>query len=372
MKKAFLFGTSALVAAGLFASSAQAAEPIEIKVGGFMNQWFGYSDNDDVDNVQSFDQWSNSEIIFSGKTTLDNGLTVGLNVQLEANTTDDQIDESYAFVQGSFGRFNIGSSKDAGYLMQVAAPNVGLPINDGYADQYIVNTTGSSLEQTVLGSTYITPAGDDKGQKISYFTPRFSGFQLGVSYLPDVDPTGGDRNSLVSEKAAYTDGFSVGLNYTNSFSGVDVAGALGYYYAGAPDGAKDVVKKGDVDDFTAYTAGLNLGMGGFTVGGSYANISDGVITGTRSTEGQSYDVGLSYETGAIGASLTYFHGETDADRTLKNDDENDSYVGSLRYNLGQGVAVIGSVGYTDFQGEVPGGSDDNSGYYVTSGLALRF
>jgi hypothetical protein len=369
MKKAFLFGTSALVAAGLFASSAQAAEPIEIKVGGFMNQWFGYSDNKDVDNFQSFDQWSNSEIIFSGKTTLDNGLTVGLNVQLEANTTDDQIDESYAFVQGSFGRFNIGSSKDAGSLMQVAAPNVGLSINDGYVDQYIVNTTGQSLDLfgSALGSTYIT----DKSQKISYFTPRFSGFQLGVSYSPDLDETG-DRNSLVSETAAYTDGFSVGLNYTNSFSGVDVAGALGYYYAGAPDGAKDVVEKGDVDDFTAYTAGLNLGMGGFTVGGSYANINDGAIAGTFSTEGQAYDVGLSYETGAIGASLTYFHGESDADRTVSRDDENDSYVGSLRYNLGQGVAVIGSVGYTDFQGELPGGSDDNAGYYVTSGLALRF
>ena len=371
MKKAFLFGTSALVAAGLFAGSAQAAEPIQVKVGGFMNQWFGYSNND-IDNVQKFDQWSNSEIVFSGKSTLDNGLTVGLNVQLEANTTADQIDESYAFVEGSFGRFLIGSKDDAANLQHVAAPNVGLPINDGDVDQLIVNPTGSSIEQTVFGSTYITPAGDNDGQKITYFTPRFSGFQLGVSYLPDVDPTGGDRNSLVLDTASYTDGFSVGVNYTNSFSGVDVAASAGYYYAGAPDGLVDVVAGGSVDNFKAYSAGLNLGFGGFTVGGSYADITDGVISGTRTTEGNAFDVGASYETGALGASLTYFRGKTEADRTLSRDDENDSYVGSLRYNLGSGVAVIGSVGYTDFEGEVPGASDDNNGWYAVSGLALRF
>ena len=123
MKKALLLGTSAIVAAGMFAAPAHAADPIEISVGGFMNQWFGYQDNDDAPGVdtQTFEQWSNSEIIFNGKTTLDNGLQVGIQVQLEANTdTSDQIDESFAFVEGSFGRFVIGSENDAGYLMHYA------------------------------------------------------------------------------------------------------------------------------------------------------------------------------------------------------------------------------------------------------------
>jgi len=364
MKKAFLLGTSALVAAGLFAGSAHAGEAIDVKVGGFMNQWFGYSDND-IDNVQDFDQWSNSEIIFKGQTQLDNGLKVGLNVQLEANSTADQIDESYAFVEGSFGRFLIGSENDAGYLMHVAAPNVGLPINDGDVDQFILNPTGSSIDQTVFGSTYITPAGDDDGQKITYFSPRWNGLQLGVSYLPDVDPTGGDRNTLVLDTASYTDGFSVGLNYTNTFNAFDVAASAGYYHAGAPDVA-------GLDDFKGFNVGLNLGYGGFTFGGSYADIMDGVAAGTTTTEGQAFDIGLAYEFGDMGASLTYFHGESEADTLVSADDENDSYVGSLRYNLGEGVAVIGSVGYTEFEGEVVGTGDDNDGWYITSGLALRF
>jgi outer membrane protein OmpU len=364
MKKALLLGTSALVAAGMFAGTAEAADPISIKVGGFMNQWFGYQDND-IDDVQDFDQWSNSEIIFNGKTTLDNGLQVGLQVQLEANTSGDQIDESFAFVEGSFGRFVIGSENDAAYLMHYAAPNVGMPINSGSQTQYIINPTGGGMFRTVFGSTFITPGGDNDGQKITYFTPRFSGFQFGVSYLPDVDATGGDRNSLTTDTAVYHDGFSAGLNYVNSFSGFDVAASGGYYFATAPDSTA-------LDDFSAFSLGLNVGFGGFTLGGSYANITDGVVSGTTTTEGQGYDVGLSYETGALGFSVTYFHGETDGDMTIAGDDEHDTFQGSASYALGAGVRVIGSVGYTEFDGEAAGDADNNDGLWVTTGLALSF
>ncbi|MEM6901870.1 MAG: porin [Pseudomonadota bacterium] len=367
MKKALLLGTSAIVAAGMFAGTAQAADPIEIRVGGFMNQWFGYQDNDDPAGVdtQTFDQWSNSEIIFNGKTTLDNGLEVGVQVQLEANTSGDQIDESFAFVEGSFGRFVIGSENDAGYLMHYAAPSVGLPINSGSQTQHIFNPTGSSVFRNVFGSTFITPANDNDGQKITYFTPRFSGFQFGVSYLPDIDPTGGDRNGLTTEQASYTDGFSVGLNYVNSFSGFDLAASGGFYYASAPDGT-------GIDDFEAFTLGLNVGFGGFTLGGSYADNSEGTISGVNSTEGEGYDVGLSYETGALGFSLTYYHGEVEGDTTINGDDEHDSFAGSVSYALGPGVSVIGTVGYSDFEGEAAGTGDDNDGFYVTTGLALSF
>tara|TARA_X000000368_G_scaffold134796_2_gene105776 strand:+ start:6196 stop:7305 length:1110 start_codon:yes stop_codon:yes gene_type:complete len=369
MKKALLLGTSAIVAAGMFAAPAHAADPIEISVGGFMNQWFGYQDNDDASGVdtQTFEQWSNSEIIFNGKTTLDNGLQVGVQVQLEANTFGDQIDESFAFVEGSFGRFVIGSENDAAYLMHYAAPNVGLPINSGSQYHHISNPTGGGMFRTVFGSTFITPAGDDDGQKITYFTPRFSGFQFGVSYLPDIDTTGGDRNSLTTEQADYTDGFSVGLNYVNSFSGFDLAAAGGYYYASAPDAAAPT--GGSIDDFQAFSLGLNVGFGGFTLGGSYADITEGAIAGTRTTEGMGYDVGLSYETGALGFSVTYYHGETDGDVFIAGDDEHDSYAGSVSYAIGPGVSVLGTLGYTEFDGEA---GNDNDGFYLTTGLALSF
>jgi outer membrane protein OmpU len=362
---------TALAGIALFAAPAQ-AEPIEVSVGGFMNQWFGYQDND-ISDVQDFDQWSDSEIIFDGKVMLDVGIEVGMQVQLEANSSGDQIDESYAYLEAEFGRFVAGSTDDAAYLMHYAAPNVALPINSGSQTQYIIEPTGSPLFQTVYGSTFITPALDDTGQKITYYTPRFSGFQFGVSYLPDVDPTGGDRNSLTLDTTDYHNGFSAGLNYVHSYEmGLDVAASVGYSYAEAPDGLADPVSGGQADDFQGFMAGLNLGYEGFTLGGSYAKITDGVIIGTTTTEGQAYDVGLSYETGDIGVSVTYFHGETDGDFFVAGESEHDSYALSGAYALGPGVSILGTVGYTEFDGEIAGSGDDNDGFYVTTGLALSF
>ena len=47
MKK-ILLGTTAIVAAGMIAApSADAADKIKLSVGGYMNQWFGYTTADD-------------------------------------------------------------------------------------------------------------------------------------------------------------------------------------------------------------------------------------------------------------------------------------------------------------------------------------
>jgi outer membrane protein OmpU len=62
-----------------------------------MEQWIGYTTQDVVNgqDLDGVDQKSDSEVWFKGLTTLDNGLSVGINVQLEANSTGDQIDESF-------------------------------------------------------------------------------------------------------------------------------------------------------------------------------------------------------------------------------------------------------------------------------------
>src|SRR5690554_3259527 len=140
MKKLLLSGT-ALAAAGVAAGVATPAQAqIELGLGGYMQQFIGYANSDtdmgdalgglDNNGWNGFDVKSNSEIFFVGTATLDNGLKFGVNVQLEANSNAaDQIDESFLFVEGSFGRFNLGSENSAGYLMTYAAPNVGLGVN---------------------------------------------------------------------------------------------------------------------------------------------------------------------------------------------------------------------------------------------------
>ena len=95
MKKVLL-GSTALVAAGMIAS-APASAKMKLSVGGYMEQWVGYVSQDDVGTADysGVDVKSDSEVHFKGMTKLDNGMSVGVNMQLEGNGGGDTIDESY-------------------------------------------------------------------------------------------------------------------------------------------------------------------------------------------------------------------------------------------------------------------------------------
>lgn len=350
MKKALLFGTTALVAAGLVATDASAADgkAFDVEVGGYMEQWVGVADND-ISSVQTLNQWSDTEIHFLGETTLDNGMTVGINVQLEGNTTGDQIDESFAYIEGSFGRVNLGSENSAPYLMQRIAPNYGLPINSGDVNKHLVGFGGGL---TVRGGTTIEAGADNDGQKITYFTPVLGpGFRLGASITPDIDTTGGDIVLARVTARPYDWGLSAGAEFANSTDGFDYAITGGVYYADEAAAS---------DDFIAYSAGVNLKFGGgFEVGGSIA--WDNTDNNASGTEGVGYDIGAGYTSGPWGVSLTYFGSDMDTSGI-----DQDVIQGSVMYKLGTGVSLAGSIGYGDDE------AVNNDGYYGTGGIILNF
>ena len=86
MKKILLGSTAIVAAAAAFAAPASAAENIKLGLGGYYQSAFVLIDEDVADTrTDSIKQ--EGEIYFLGETTLDNGVTVGVNVQLEAYTT---------------------------------------------------------------------------------------------------------------------------------------------------------------------------------------------------------------------------------------------------------------------------------------------
>ncbi len=410
-----LLGTTALAATALAAGAAQAQW--DVSVGGFHNQWFGFGQNNTDQRLQSFDQWTNTEIIFNGRNTLDNGITFGFQVQLEGNSQGggDQIDESFMFIQSAeLGRIQLGSENSAGYAMTITSPNVGLPINSGSQTQHVANPTGGALFRSPFGSTALEPAGDNDGQKLTYFTPRWSGFQFGVSYLPDVDPTGGDVNGLKTDDVVgtYNQGVSLGANFVDSFGPVDVGVSGGLFWAEGPNGQGDFVDaygpgtgitRSVGEDFWAWSVGGEVSWAGITVGGSYAKVEEGRLTtvnaanstiaGVSSTEGDGWDIGIAYEQGPWGFSINYYQGVEKGVLNVPDNRFHQSVVGNIRYDLAPGVSLIGAIGASEFEAEddtVRGGGavapifatggvvrgnrgvDDNAGIFVTGGVALSF
>ncbi|MEX0922339.1 MAG: porin, partial [Rhodovibrionaceae bacterium] len=190
MKK-LLLGTTAIAAASLIAGPAMAEDgKISLSVGGYYQNVVTFVSQDDSNADVEFGGLSfeipidrefnpvnvrhEGEIHFKGETTLDNGLVVGFQAQLEAITQGDQMDETYLYFSGSWGRLIMGSENSAPYLMAYAAPYAGLGINSPNFFLF-----SPPLGTNAATSGYLNLASD--ANKITYFTPRFGGFQLGVS-----------------------------------------------------------------------------------------------------------------------------------------------------------------------------------------------
>src|SRR6185437_14626404 len=127
MKKVLL-ATTALAAAGLFAGEAFAQAPaisstggpLRLGIGGYFQAYgvLGFQSSDPGQpgaHTRNYDLKREAEVWFTGETKFDNGLIVGAQVELEASTCSDQIDESYLWFAGNWGRVLLGSTNAAAY-----------------------------------------------------------------------------------------------------------------------------------------------------------------------------------------------------------------------------------------------------------------
>jgi hypothetical protein len=354
-----LLGGTALVAAGAVAAGApqqaNAADPIQLEVGGYYDFFYTVTAQDEpagqANDFQADRIRQEGEVEFRGSTTLDNGIQVGIDVALKAYTDPEQIEEHYIFVDGSFGSVELGSRENAAYLMHYAAPEVGILAN---SPDYLPfqNFTG------IFPKTYVGGTLSNRFNRINYFTPRIAGFQLGASYAPDAGTP--DNQQTPSGTGLLTDGrgnmreYAIGANFVRSFNGIDVAASAGYNIVTNDSGAANA------EDGQDYSFGLNVGYAGFTFGGSFEQ-QDAVANrpgtaGFNPAFGESettlFDIGASYTTGPWGTSIAWVRGEREFDNSPAEPTMN-SVVGSLTYELGPGITANANVHY--FQQDADGG-----------------
>lgn len=375
MKK-ILLGSTAIVAAGMIASApAGAASKIKMKIGGYMEQWVGYVSNDDgVDqDFSGFDVKSDAEVMFKGSTKLDNGMTVGVNVQLEANSNQgDQIDESYIILKGGFGEINLGSENSAQYKMHYAPSDYGIGMNSGDESSWVATIADaggdkiskSGMFRAPLGSTYVEVTRANDSEKITYYTPRVEGFQLGVSYSPDSNQ---DSNGMPNRDTNNTDLVMVGANFKRNMGGMSIGVSAGYgTVTDAPSAAGSL-------EPSATNFGVKIGMGGMSAGVSMASFED-----HGSGDGTSINAGVAYSSGKMGVSLAYLHGERDGSGTtgagdLDGQSESDVFHLSAKYSLGGGVTWAGTLGHVTFSSDdvdIDNTVDEVSATYVVTGIKI--
>lgn len=387
MKKS-LYSTTALAAAGMlslgasdaFAQAAAPAAPekLKISIGGFMTQLVGYSDQSSSyergasqtggrNGYKQFDLKNDSEIHFSGSVKLDNGITVSVMVQLEAddgqanNTT--ALDESFMTIAGNFGTVKLGQTDYSGGGLTALAPWSGARnVSNGDIAEFNVKPSANKLSTTLSDAGF----GGGDTNKIGYVTPSLLGFRLAFDYIPN-NTTGNTSGSNSLPLRTTTDARAVTLGYAGTFGDIGVKTHILY----ANNEGSEVTA-----DTTNLGVGLQLNYADWTLGGGWKEIEAKNKAGARVTtsnpEGQNYSVGVKYAPAGYELALTYLRNELENTGSIAADDTNNRWVIGGKLNIGPGVDLVGTIAKDSYQSETNNPNAENSPFSVIGGIAVTF
>ena len=205
--KRFALCSSALASLCAFAATAQASDPLQLSLGGYMEYWVaGASQGDDFATpVNSFDLQGDSQIYFSGKTVLrqrpgDRHAGAGqrgLGLQRAVRATVVRLGERQ-LRQGNLRQVPRRGVADpqlrAGSLPPRFRPRrLGLLPDSPHRQRRTGRSTPTRSRPTTPTSSCISPRGSN-------------GFQLGASFTPS-NNTSGDDASATSETIVKDAGF---------------------------------------------------------------------------------------------------------------------------------------------------------------------
>ncbi len=367
MKNVLLAGTALLGVA--FIASPASAE-LNLDLGGYFRGYAVYADQDTA-NTNDFEFRRDTEIHVSGETTLDNGLTVGFHTEqllgssgsngaanlnggtgtTVGNRGATTTDEAYAYFSGQWGRVNFGQEDGAAYLLQIAAPSADSNVDGLRA--YINGVNGGEFGY----------AQDDVRfeDKITYLSPKFNGFQAGVSYIPSLNDTVPGTTGFASTTTDAS-AYEVAGRWDGEFNGFGISAGAGYT-KGSDDGFSAAAIGAGAGDLEAWNAGLNVAFNAFSVGAVFTNNNnfdlgdtDTWVFGAAWDNGP-YHVGASYLTQDNDGSLAAIGIANDAERAT---------IGA-GYTFGPGMTFRGAVAF----GETAAATN-NDFTQVTLGTDIQF
>ncbi len=397
MRKQLMAGTALVAAAMLVAGGAAAQDKKMMKpsisVNGYHEQMLSAVLEDDLNttsiNPPGIDVRSDTEVHFNGRAALDNGIKIHARWELEGNTHtrhrsgddenevendadrtarnvaaasgkpspangDDQIDEMWLSVSGSFGQVIVGSTDNAAVKMLTGmtgawATNVGQNFHFN-SESWIPSAAGTAGGRFhVMHDARIREhGGGGDSEKLTYISPKFGGFQVGGSYIPYADQ---DKHTTHDIDLGRHDGMAGAVSYTAKVG--DVGAAVGAGWS-AMQGA------GNDDDLNEWviTGRLDFG-GGFRVAVAHQQ-----TTGPDNLKGSVTEGGVRYTVGPNAFSLVGSYGE------LENTQA--SYTAAkAAYRRTLGAGVFWHANFWTNRSESDTGVE-NSGSAVSSGMTVVF
>ncbi len=363
MKK-FLLGTTALGAFAL-AASVQAS-PLSVKVGGEIDFQASSVDQDLDAGVRNVKFANDTEIHVNVEGKSDNGLVYGAVIELEADVSADargegqNADKTFIFLETDAGRFELGNNTAAADALSVGADSIAVATGGIDGDWYLYATSTAGFAFLPDLPVAAARGVSEDASKITYFTPRFNGFQAGVSYTPDQGDGGTAAGFTGENNGDFENVISAGLSFNGEFENVGVMASVNGEFGDS--------ETAGTEDLSAYELGLALTFEGFSVAGSWGDHGEsGYATGSN-IEADYFTLGAAYDAGNVGLSVTYLNGNVD----LGAAGENESQVISVGADYALAPGLTPYIEANFFELDAPGTASDNDGTVVLVGSTLSF
>ena len=373
MRKQLMGATALAAAAMLAAGGAVAADKNSISVNGFADAVVGgildeeqkSGGMDVAKDTSALDSRMDAEVHFNGRATLENGLKIHMRVELEgqndvaSGTKDDIIDEYFVSVSGAFGQIILGGTGGAPLKMLTGlsgswATGVGESLAYNGASWVKSAAPGGGKTFHTIQNVRVQ---DHDADKMTYISPSFGGFQVGLSYSPDEANDG--TNQRIDAEASRHNGLEGALSYSGKFGdvGFGVGAGMSAYQGATEDAASD-----DESDWVV-AARIDFG-GGFRVSAAHKRTTDD----DDAAQGQVTDVGARFVTGANSFSLVGSMGELDDSGAQYT-----AVMASYAYGLGPGAKWHANLIWNDSDNGMSG--DDkaaNNGTALVTGITVSF
>ncbi len=396
-----------LVGASLIACNALAVDqPPTFKVGGYIDTLAGYvsekkpfklidPSKPDSPKRQNYGIVNDTKLDFNAEGISCLGFKYGAYIRLNSDTSkdaddnDDNVaDRTMIFVETvKYGRLEGGAYKSASNVMQVSANSIAASPGgiDGYAPNWI---NGKNIDGTSYAGKFVkwpellTNCNClSFGNKVTYYTPKFSGIQIGVSYTPDIAVHGTIselKTTPENEDQNFKRLVDYGIVYEEVINDVEVkVGLTGQF-------AKSKALTVSRTNLNAWELGTNLMYKNFYLAGSYSDWGKSATPSIKDPNkkyGAKYwTLGAAYKYCDFYTSVTYFRGKranvypSGIPATPAGHDvgfNRNSYLSfSADYKLAPGFVPY--IELTRFKARLYGASANNSGYVFFGGTRLTF
>jgi len=322
-----LLATTALVAM----TGAAAAE---VSLSGYYE--FGYTSVEDDLTTDRDTTFTEGEIHVNFSNVTDSGLTLGYHTEIvthmhSADSTGNQIDDSYLSVAGDFGTFRLGENDTVESYFATYHPGGRNMLSGDDWNAQVLDADGaavtSGLRSSATGGAYADRA------NVTYISPSMGGFTFGISYAKRTDnnsTTAGNEYQTASSTGDNEDSV-IGASYSTEIAGASVS-LQGHIQDNGESSASKVKK-------TAY--GTNISMGDLSLAVSKVDFESGTTT-----DSDTIGYGIGYQVNdQLAVAVNLVDSEVDVSGTK---DDLDTLVYSVSYDIAPGLNFAIALNNSDY------------------------